>query len=285
MPKEPRQGPAVLGRVHRRLAHGPVGRSSFSTLLNTYPKQVHPRLVHFGSINIPTYGAVAAVGIVVSLLFALRCARIAHVSEDGVWNLGLFTAFSTLVLSRLILVAGAPRAFLTYPLLILSLPTVTRWGMLFAALSGLAYIAAKRLPLLRTLDAIAAPASLLSAFLHLGSIFAGDDLGTATTSRLGWLIPGDEGHHPVALYATVAAVCVSAVSFGLLRTQRQHGEAFGGALALSAAARFLIDELRPLYLLPSTALDAALRLDQLLLLALGVAGALFFLQRKPSDAQ
>ncbi len=246
---------------------------------------MHPRLFHFGSVIVPTYGAIAALGLVLALLFSLRCARYAGVAPDNLWNLGLFTAFGTLLLSRAVLIAQVPRAFTTYPMLVLTLPTVTRFGLLLAVLSGGVYVYAKRMPWLSTLDAIAPPICLLSGFLHLGSVFAGDDLGTATTSSLGHLIPGDDGHHPVALYASAAAFLIATVSVALLRSQSSPGETFGAALALGAAAHFLVDEVRPLYLLPSTAYDSVLRMDQFGLLTLVVAGGLLLLRRKGAYAK
>jgi len=55
----------------------------------------------------------------------------------------------------------------------LSLPSVTRWGLLIALVSGLGYILVKRMPLLTTLDTIAPATMLLAMALHVGDIFTG----------------------------------------------------------------------------------------------------------------
>ena len=97
---------------------------------------MHPHLARIGPITIPTFGAVAAVGLVLAILLAARGARVMRISEDGVWNLCLFTAAGTLVLSRVVIVVQVWKAFLHYPLYILTLPTVTKFGLLLALLSG-----------------------------------------------------------------------------------------------------------------------------------------------------
>lgn len=240
---------------------------------------MHPHLFHLGPITIPTFGAVAALGLVLAITLAARGARAMRISEDAVWNLCLFTAAGTLVLSRAIIVAQVWQAFRHYPLYILTLPTVTKWGLLLAIVSGAWYMLYKRLPVLRTLDAVAPAALLLQAFLHLGTHFSGDDLGLATASPIGrWF--GDEGYHPVALYSAVFSLIACGVAYAWLRRETQPGETAGLALAFAATIRFSVDTLRPDWVLPSTLIAHALRVDQLVLTLLTVAGLCFFFDRK-----
>lgn len=244
---------------------------------------MHPHLAHIGAVTIPTYGVIAAAGLVLAILLAARCARVLHISEDAIWNLCTATAAGTLILSRLVIIAQVPQSFLHYPLYILTLPTVTRFGLLAAILCGLAYALLRQLPLLLTADALAPAALLFTASLHFGAIFSGDDLGLATVSRLGTLVPGDDGHHPVALYAALLTLAAAAITLLYLPRQSQPGETFGLALTLAAVTRFIADEFRPGYVLPDTVVANFLRIDQLLLILLAAAGALFFLQRKPAQ--
>ncbi len=245
---------------------------------------MYPHLARFGPVTIPTFGAIAAVGIVLSILLAARGARVVRISEDAVWNLCLFTAAGTLLLSRLIIIAQVPKSFLHYPMYILTLPTVTQYGLLAALVSALVYAALKHLPLLRTADAVAPAALLLQSSLHVGSLFAGDDLGSPTSSWIGQMIRGDRGFHPVALYAAVLSLISAGATFLLLRRERQAGETFGLALVLASLARFFVDELRPDYVLPET-MAGFLRLDQVILIALTAGGMCFFFQRGARHAQ
>ncbi|MGI4758992.1 MAG: prolipoprotein diacylglyceryl transferase family protein [Janthinobacterium lividum] len=246
---------------------------------------MHPHLAHIGPVTIPTFGAVAAAGLVLAILLAARGARIVRISEDAVWNLCLFSAAGTLLLSRLIIVAQVPKSFLHYPMYILTLPTVTKYGLLAAVLSGIGYALYKRLPLLRTADALAPAVLLLQAALHLGGLFAGDDLGSPTPLRIGQWIAGDRGYHPVALYSAVLSLLAAAIAFAFLRLQRQSGETFGLGLTLAALIRFFVDQFRPDYVLPDAFVGNFLRVDQLVLIALATAGICFFFQRGRTHAQ
>ncbi len=231
----------------------------------------------------PTFGVVAALGLVAAILLAARGARVMRISEDAVWNLCMVTAAGTLLLSRLIIIAQVPRSFLHYPLYILSLPTVTRYGLLAALLSALAYALWKRLPMLRTADAVAPAALLLQGFLHLGSLFAGDDLGAPSHSWLGRLVPGDPGYHPVALYSAFLSFAAAVLASAWLGRETQAGETAGLVLALAALIRFFVDQMRPDYVLPDT-MAGFLRIDQTVLIALAAAGLCFFFRRAPRHA-
>ena len=233
---------------------------------------------------VPTYGVLAALGLVGAILFAEWCAPRAAVTAERVGSLCLWAAFGTLLLSRVVLVAQSPRAFATYPTLLLTLPTVTRFGLLLPLVSGAAYAAVQRMPLLRTLDAVMPAVLLLAAFLHVGSFFAGTDLGSGTSLALGNLVPGDEGHHPVALYAAMLMLAGCVLAMVVLLRQRRAGMAFGAGLSAFAASRFVADEFRPGYVLPQARVPGFLRADQLVLIALTVAGMLLLLDWKRNDA-
>ncbi len=245
---------------------------------------MHPHLFRIGPVTVPTFGVVAALGLVAAVLLAARGARIMRISEDAVWNLCLFTAAGTLLLSRLIIVAQVPRAFLHYPLYILTLPTVTRYGLLAALFSGLVYALRKGLPLLRTADALAPAALLLQGALHLGSMFAGDDLGSPTRTPLGRIVPGDPGYHPVALYSAVLSLAAAFCAFVWLSRETQPGETLGFSLTCAALIHFFVDQLRPDYVLPDTMLGP-LRVDQTVLITLAAVGLCFLFRRGPRHAK
>ncbi len=246
---------------------------------------MHPHLFRIGSVVVPTFGVVAALGLVAAILVAARGARMVRVSEDAVWNLCIAIAGGTLILSRLIIVGQMPKAFLQYPLYILTLPTVTRYGLLTAMLSGLVYAWRKHLPLLRTADALAPAALLFQAFLHLGSLFAGDDLGSPARTWFGRFIPGDPGYHPVALYSAVLILAAAGAGSLWLSREAQAGETLGLCMTLAGLIRYFVDQLRPDYVLPGTMLAGTLRIDQVVLIVLSAAGLCCFFQRRPIDAQ
>ena len=241
---------------------------------------MHPRLFHFGHIVVPTYGALAAVGLVCAILYAEWCAPRAGLPAERVGSLCLWTATGTLLLSRVALILQSPRAFATYPALLLSLPTVTRFGLALALLSGLVYALVLHMPLLRTADAVAPAALLFGVFLHLGSFFAGTDLGSGTALTWGNLVPGDEGHHPVPLYAAALDLAGCVVTTVALLRQHRPGSTFGAGLSAFAVSRFIADEFRPGYLLPQARVPGFLRADQILLISLTAAGLLLALYER-----
>lgn len=245
---------------------------------------MHPHLFHLGPVTLQTYGAVAALGLVLAMMLAARNARVAGLEEDAVWSACLAAIVGTLVVSRIVLAMENLRAFRLYPLLILTLPTVTRYGLGVSVLSGVAYAMYRRLPLRALGDAVAPAAMLLAAFLHFGNLMAGNDIGSATTGAFGRLVPSLHsangiGSHPVALYSAVAHLLIAGLGVWYLPRRRHAGEVLGGTVMLSAAARFLIDCVRPAPIEAGTVF-AGLRVDQYLLLCIVVTGGTLLLQSK-----
>jgi phosphatidylglycerol:prolipoprotein diacylglycerol transferase len=237
---------------------------------------MHPHLANIGPIIIPTFGAVVALGLVLAITLAARGAKALGISEDAMWNLCLWIVGGTLILSRLVIVAQAWKAFFHYPLYILTLPTVTSYGLLIALFCGAAYILFQGMPWLRTLDALAPALLLLQAAIHLGSLFSGDDLGAPTTAAIGNLFKFDKGYHPVALYATLLSLAAVAVTYAWLTHETRSGEAFGLGLTLAALTRFIADIFRPSYTLPDN-----LVAYQAGLTAAAAVGLCFFFTRGP----
>jgi phosphatidylglycerol:prolipoprotein diacylglycerol transferase len=206
---------------------------------------VHPTLLHFGHITLPTFGVLAAVGLMAALSLSLWTAVIAGLSPDRVWNAGLFVLLSAFVLSRLLLIVMYLHAFLTYPILLLAVPSLTPLGLLLTAVVTALYLRMRRLPLLTTLDAWAPCATLVWAFLALGHFAEGSDPGLATTLPWGRpMIAGGIPLHPVALYAAMVAVVLTVVLLGYLRRQQRRGDTAVLALAAVGIAQFLLTFVR-----------------------------------------
>src|ERR1035441_5180057 len=66
--------------------------------------QVYPVFFHIGAILIPSYGAMAALGVLLALFLAQQTARIAGVNAAHVWNLCVVALFTALLAQRLLLV-------------------------------------------------------------------------------------------------------------------------------------------------------------------------------------
>src|SRR4051812_39017261 len=67
--------------------------------------QVHPVLIHIGAFIIPSYGAIAALGVLAGLIVAQRTAQRAGLNPGQIWNLCVTALFAALVAQRLLLIA------------------------------------------------------------------------------------------------------------------------------------------------------------------------------------
>jgi phosphatidylglycerol---prolipoprotein diacylglyceryl transferase len=231
--------------------YGPVGRSSCFKSVNlpssnsfvvaflvVIPEgdlrlSMHPYLIHSVHFLLPTFGVLAALGLVAALTLSLRTAALIGLSPDKLWNAGLVILLSAFVLSRLLIILANPFRFFVYPLLVLTLPSLNAAGILLTLIATTIYLRRRHLPLLDTLDAWAPCATLAWAFLALGHFAEGSDAGLPTTLPWGLRIPPDRTPlHPVALYAAIAA---SVLTIFLLR-QLPHRHRPGNILALALAA-------------------------------------------------
>jgi len=236
---------------------------------------VHPYLLHSGHLLLPTFGILAAVGLMAALTLSLRTAATVGLVPDKLWNAGLFTLLSAFALSRLLLIASNLRDFLAYPILLLMVPSLNATGILLTILATAIYLRLRHLPLLDTLDAWAPCATLIWTFLALGHFAEGSDAGLPTTLPWGLAIPPNTIRlHPVALYAAIAAALLTLLLLRALPHRHHPGDTFALALATSGAIQFLLTFVRQPF--PDSTL-----LDPIQWIALGMialAGLVLLLQ-------
>lgn len=203
---------------------------------------MYPYLLHSGHLLLPTFGVLVAVGLMAALTLSLRTAAKLDLNPEALWNAGLFTLLAAFVLSRLLLVAANLSNFLHYPILLLMVPSLTATGLLLTALVTVIYLHLCHLPLLTTLDAWAAPATLIWAFLALGHFAEGSDPGLPSTLPWALSIPPDTAPrlHPVPLYAAIAAALITLALLRQLPRHRRPGTLAAAALAATGVAQFLL---------------------------------------------
>jgi phosphatidylglycerol:prolipoprotein diacylglycerol transferase len=210
---------------------------------------MHPTLLHLGRFVLPTFGVLAAAGLMLALSLSLRTAALVRIDPEALWNAGLFAIVSALVSSRLLLILSNFKSFLAYPFILLTLPSLTATGILLTLVATLVYLRLKRLRLLAALDAWAPCATLTWGFLALGHFAEGSDPGLPTA--LPWKVLSPTGGaylHPVALYAALAAAVITAAAYLYLRRQRlaerRPGQAIAFTLGASGVSQFLLTFLR-----------------------------------------
>jgi phosphatidylglycerol:prolipoprotein diacylglycerol transferase len=239
---------------------------------------VYPTLFHLGHLTLPTFGALAALGLIAALLLSERTATLAGLPPQKLWDAGIFAVLAAFLLSRLLLIVTFWKAFRAFPVLVLAVPSLTATGLLLTVIATALWLYFHRIPLLAALDAWAPCGALLWAALALGHFAEGSDPGLAT--NLPWAIPpmpGELTHlHPVALYAAILALLLLLASFQILRRARTPGTTAGATLSAVGVVQFLLSFLRQPGERALPGLDL-LQIDLLQIAALGMILAGFAL--------
>lgn len=251
--------------------------SYLSKLDHTYPgfkpelTPVHPNLLHLGHLTLPTFGVLAAAGLMLALAVSQRTARLIGIDPEQLWDAGLFAVLAAFLCSRLLLVVEHFASFRAYPLLLLAVPSLTPSGLLLTAVSTYLWLRWKDLPVLRTLDAWTPCAALVWAFLALGHFAEGSDPGIpihrATFQPL----------YPVALFTCVVALTLFLAAYAWLRRRPRPGQTVGLTAVAAGIAQFFLTFLRQ----PGLAMPLGLDAIQYVALGLLLTGTLLLLAPHP----
>ena len=206
---------------------------------------MHPILFHIGSILIPSYGAITALGVLVGLVLAQRTARIVRVDAGKVWNLCILSLFAALAAARLLLVVVNWSALRNHPAWLLGLamvhhPLLACAGALAGAGSAAWYARHNKLPFRATADVLAPPLAAALAFEQLGALAAGSGYGADAGPQVGWAIiysnpmaaiwsgtPLGVPLHPVQAYAALAFLALALLLWVWLPLERRPGDVAG----------------------------------------------------------
>lgn len=181
---------------------------------------MHPILAQSGAITIYTYGVLVTVGAILGLLYARRQAARAGLPPRAIWNLGIYTIFGALIISKIWLVLSAWHYYAANPGDIFSMATFQSAGTFYGGLLGailtiVLYTRFQHLPLLPVLDIAAAALPLSHAIGRLGCFAAGCCFGKPTslpwgvtfTDEAAERLSGTPLHtslHPTQLYEAAA---------------------------------------------------------------------------------
>jgi phosphatidylglycerol---prolipoprotein diacylglyceryl transferase len=226
---------------------------------------MHPVLFHIGSLIVPSYGAVASLGVLLALALAQFTARRARASNAGenfdprhAWNMLVLAVFASLAVSRLLLIVANLSDLRRHPTWLLAVamvhhPLLAAVGVAGAAIAVFLYARWARLPLRLVADCLAAPVALGYAFEQLAALLAGSDYGSFSnapwavtyTSKLAarWSgTPLDVPLHPVQAYAALGALLLAVVCPIWLRIPRKSGDV-GGVWLVGMGALIFIAEI------------------------------------------
>lgn len=261
---------------------------------------MHPVLFHIGSLIIPSYGAVSALGVLLALFLAQRTARIAGVNAAHVWNLCVIGLFAALAGERLLLIAVNWSDLRRHPGWMLGLamihhPLLAGAGAFFGVAAGAVYARWQRMPLAATADALAAPLALGLAFEQLGALLAGSGYGTESTAR--WAVTYNDmlamrwsgtplgiPLHPVQAYAAVAFLTLAILLLVVLPARRRQGD-IAGLWLLGVGVAIYITELWRDTEGRGPLLNGALDGPQVVAIAFVVVGAIVLMERTRPNAE
>jgi phosphatidylglycerol:prolipoprotein diacylglycerol transferase len=244
-----------------------------------------PGVVRVGALRVPVFGVFAALGLVGALWLSQRTAKATGVDADKLWDTGMFAVVVAVVVSRVLVIAMDVRAFLAYPLLVLSLPSLTYGGMALTGVLVWLWLRWKKLPVLRVMDAWAPCGMVLWAALSLGHFIEGTDAGMPTRLPWGVVTPGDSvlgKVHPVQLYALLVAVLLCMWLLKMLVKTQRAGMVASVALVAGGVASFGLGMLRqPVESMGDALLDPA---QWVALLGVVVGAGIFVVGEHPDPA-
>ena len=257
---------------------------------------MHPVLFNIGAVVIPSYGAVAALGVLLTLLLAQRTARIAGVNPAQIWNLCVVALFAALIGSRLLLIAVNWHDLSRHPSWLMGLgmvhhPLVSAAAALASAIAALVFARWQRMALSRTADALAPPLAIGLACEQVGALLAGSGYGTPSAAR--WAVtyssilaarwsgtPLGIPLHPVQVYAALAYLTIAVSLLIWLPLRRQPGDVAGLCLMMTGVAVFITELWRD----PegrAAFFGGMVDGPQVAAIALVLAGAVVLRERKP----
>ena len=260
---------------------------------------MHPVLFHIGPVFIPSYGAIAAVGVLLALLLAQRMAVLAGLASQQVWNLSILALCAALVGARLVLVVANWRDLVAHPMWILGLamihhPLPAAAGVVAGLLAVWLYAWKQKMPLPGVADVLAGPIVLAAAFEQFGALLAGSGFGRE--ARVPWAIiythslaarwsgaPLGMPVHPVQAYAALLLLGLAVALLMMMRTRRQSGDVAGVALMGGGVVLYVTEIFRE-WEGRGALLKGAMDGPQVAAVVMVLAGALVLRERRTTHA-
>lgn len=253
-----------------------------------------PRLFHFGSFSLPTYGVLVATGVVVGLMVAARMSRRQGLDPEKAWNLGIYAVLAAIAGAKLLLIINNFGEYASDPRKIFSLNTLQAGGVFYGGvLAAIAvsvwYIRRNHMPVLRTCDAFAPGLALGHSIGRIGCFAAGCCWGKPTGHWWGVIFTNPLAKdwvgtplyiplEPTQLFESAVELVNFFILYWLLRHKKFEGQVIGAYLFLYGFARYFLEYLRDD---PDrgSVFNGAMTGTQLISIVLVIAGGLLWLRR------
>jgi phosphatidylglycerol---prolipoprotein diacylglyceryl transferase len=226
--------------------------------------------LHIGSLPIPTYGLMVAIGMLVAaylLQFDINRHRAVFLEhgyfkdpdeknqgDEAFLIIGII-GVSGLIAARLYSVLENPRELLANPAVLISQYGFTWSGAVLSTLVVMVLLARHfQIPVLKFMDLCAPPAALGYGIGRIGCLLSGDgDYGVPTSLPWGMsfpngIVPTIQRVHPTPIYEFLSCVLIAAILWRMstkaMGNGGSHGEIISAYLILTGIARFLVEFIR-----------------------------------------
>jgi phosphatidylglycerol---prolipoprotein diacylglyceryl transferase len=221
---------------------------------------VFPRLFHIGHFNMPTYGLLVSLGVLIGLWISVRNSQKQGIDPDNAWNLGIIVVMCGIIGAKVLYIIVDWGEYAAHPGEIFSLNTLQAGGVFSGGLIGAFaaaawYIHRHRMPALATCDAFAPGLALGHAIGRIGCFAAGCCFGKPTdhfwgvtfTSPIAHELVGTpigEALQPTQLFESAVELANFFLLAWLLKRKKFDGEIIGTYFFLYGIARFFLEYLR-----------------------------------------
>ncbi len=259
-----------------------------------------PQLFHFHGFALPTYGLMAAIGLIGGLMVIVRFAVREGIDPDKTWNLGIIAILSAIVGAKLFLLVDDWQFYSAHWNEFFSLATLKAGGVFYGGLlAAIAaswwYIRRNRMPVLKTCDVFAPGVALGHAVGRLGCFAAGCCYGKPTTLPWGVTFTNPLANyysgtplgiplHPTQIYEFLVEVVNFFILSWLIKRKHFDGQVIGAYMFLYGFARFFLEFLRADPERGSV-FGGAMSVTQLVSIGLVIAGGFLWMRRsQPAPA-
>ena len=221
---------------------------------------MYPRLIDIGHFVLPTYGVMAALGLISGLLLIVHLGRRQGLDPEKLWNLGIIAVLSGIFGAKLLYIINEAGYYRDHPGELFSMATLQAggvWsgGVVLALILCIWYMRRNHMPILRTCDVFAPGLALGHAFGRVGCFAAGCCYGRPT--NVPWAVtfhnplaneivgtPLGVPLHPTQLYEMVVELANCLFLVWLIKRKKFEGEILGTYLIIYGVARYFIEFFR-----------------------------------------
>jgi phosphatidylglycerol:prolipoprotein diacylglycerol transferase len=211
--------------------------------------------LHLGPLNIPTFGLMVALGLIVAA-YILQADFVRRGMHADAFSMITLAGLAGIVGAKLYHLLESPVEFFANPIALIFTRYGFAWfGGFLGGFGAMVYLGRRaKLPFWQFLDACTPAASFGYAIGRIGCFLSGDgDYGRPTNLPWGMsfpngVVPTTDRVHPAPLYEFLAWCAIGALLWHLgsrwLRDPKSPGRLFAVYLILTGSARFLVEIIR-----------------------------------------